>query len=298
MVAPSLVSRRSFRWFLMVSFGVPWLGWTIVAATGIGDSTLGTALFYTGDFMTVGGFVATWIAAGRPGVVSLLKRCLLVSVPLPWALAALFLPFVWLALALVGYGLAHDGIGRVNPAGVLTYVTGAGQLLALTTGPLGEEAGWRGYLLPRLLARFSPLAASLLLGLLWSAWHYPLYYNEAFASIGGTVRFTLDILCYSLIMTVLWAHTRGSVFWAIVFHWTINVTANVVAEVFPEIRPPVDEARWLMSAGLACATVILLAWVGPRRLRAKVAETLAELNTEAIDSDRIKSGPAAKSAAL
>ena len=83
-----LWSRRSLRWFLLISFGIPWLGWTIVAVTGVGDSALGTALFYTGDFMTVGGFVATYVAAGRPGVLGLFKRYIQVSAPLPWALAA------------------------------------------------------------------------------------------------------------------------------------------------------------------------------------------------------------------
>ena len=269
-----------------MSFGIPWLGWTIVALTGVGDSALGTALFYTGDFMTVGGFVAAYVAAGRPGVMSLLRRYFQVAAPVRWVLAAVFLPFVWIALALLAYGLTHDGIGRVVPAGLLTYLTGAGQLIAFTTGPLGEEAGWRGFLLPRLLGRYSPIVASLVLGLLWSAWHYPLYYNAAFASVGGTAKFTFDILCYSILLTVVWAHTRGSVFWAIILHWTINVTANVVAAVFPDIRPPADEARWLLAGSLAVVTAAVVALVGPRRLRSKVAETLAGLGAESIEADQ------------
>lgn len=286
MPAASLWTRRSLRWFFLVSFGIPWLGWTIVAVTGIGDSALGTALFYTGDFMTVGGFIAAYVAAGRPGLMSLFRRYVQVAAPLPWALAAVFLPFVWIALALLAYGVTHDGIGRVVPAGLLTYVTGAGQLLAFTTGPFGEEAGWRGFLLPRLLCRYSPIVASLVLGLLWSAWHYPLYYAGTFASVGGTAKFTFDILCYSILLTVVWAHTRGSVFWAIILHWTINVTANVVTAVFPDIRPPVDEARWLLAGSLAAVTLAVVALVGPRRLSAKIAETRAILGAESIDADR------------
>ena len=94
MPSSGLLARPSLRWFFLVSFGIPWLGWTIVALTGLGDSPLGTALFYTGDFMTVGGFVATWVAAGRPGVMSLFRRYLQVAAPVRWALVAMFLPFV------------------------------------------------------------------------------------------------------------------------------------------------------------------------------------------------------------
>ncbi len=44
----------------------------------------------------------------------------------------------------------------------------------LAGGPLGEEAGWRGFALPRLQRRFDPVTSSLLLGFLWAGWHLPL----------------------------------------------------------------------------------------------------------------------------
>ena len=60
---------------------------------------------------------------------------------------------------------------------------------ALYGGPLGEEAGWRGFLLPRLLKRFDPLLASVYLALIWGIWHLPLhftgYYNAVFGSPWG-----------------------------------------------------------------------------------------------------------------
>jgi membrane protease YdiL (CAAX protease family) len=37
----------------------------------------------------------------------------------------------------------------------------------LITGPLCEELGWRGYALPRMLNRFTPFTASLILGVIW-----------------------------------------------------------------------------------------------------------------------------------
>jgi membrane protease YdiL (CAAX protease family) len=38
-----------------------------------------------------------------------------------------------------------------------------------------EEPGWRGYALPALQQRRSPLVATLILGLGWGVWHIPLY---------------------------------------------------------------------------------------------------------------------------
>jgi membrane protease YdiL (CAAX protease family) len=281
-----LWTRRSVKWFFLVGFGVPWLGWTLRAVTGVHDSPITTALFYTGDFMTVGGFVATYVAAGRPGLTSLFKRFFQVRAPIPWILYALFLPLVWVGLAALTYGATHGGVGRIVPAGLLSYVSGSA-LIAMTTGPLGEEAGWRGFLLPRLLGRYSPIAASLILGMIWSAWHYPLYYNTVFASIGGAANFTISCLCFSVLLTVLWAFTRASVFWAIILHWSVNVTPGVVGDVFPDIKHSYGGlADWLRVGFLVITTVVVVALVGAGRLREKLAGSRALLGDEAIDADR------------
>ena len=55
----------------------------------------------------------------------------------------------------------------------LTFV-----ILVLTDG-LGEELGWRGYLLPRLLSRHRAIPASLILGFYWWLWHVPLVWMRA-----------------------------------------------------------------------------------------------------------------------
>ena len=39
---------------------------------------------------------------------------------------------------------------------------------------LGEEVGWRGFLLPNLLEKFTPIKATLLTGFIWGVWHAPM----------------------------------------------------------------------------------------------------------------------------
>lgn len=51
-------------------------------------------------------------------------------------------------------------------------------------GSLGEEPGWRGVFLPRLLRREGPLAASLTLGVAWSLWHAPIDLAQGFGASG------------------------------------------------------------------------------------------------------------------
>ena len=43
----------------------------------------------------------------------------------------------------------------------------------LDIGGVTEETGWRGFALPLLQARMTPLAATLIVGLMWGVWHFP-----------------------------------------------------------------------------------------------------------------------------
>jgi membrane protease YdiL (CAAX protease family) len=91
-----------------------------------------------------------------------------------WYLVALGLP---LAIHLVAAGLnvatGADvwSITEVSVSAVLlTFLI---RLVHPTDGPLGEEPGWRGFALPGLQTRYSPLAATTILALLVTGWHHP-----------------------------------------------------------------------------------------------------------------------------
>ncbi len=105
---------------------------------------------------------------------------------------------------------------------------------ALYGGPLGEEAGWRGFALPRLQKRFDPLLASVWLGLAWGLWHLPLhvtgYYNQAFGDpLSGLLMRTFTTLPLTLIFTWLYNRTRGNLLVMVCLHTAVNVTSSLIA---------------------------------------------------------------------
>jgi membrane protease YdiL (CAAX protease family) len=96
---------------------------------------------------------------------------------------------------------------------------------------IGEEVGWRGWLLPQLQKRFSPLSSSLILGLVWGAWHFPLFVIGAYP--GGPESIVVYLVIgpiFATLFTWLFNRTRGALLPAICLHTAVNNSSRFVAE--------------------------------------------------------------------
>ncbi|HLL62475.1 MAG TPA: CPBP family glutamic-type intramembrane protease [Propionibacteriaceae bacterium] len=126
--------------------------------------------------------------------------------------------------------------------------------------------GWRGYALPRLLERHSPVMASVVLGLLWGLWHLPTFFIPGTPQYGHSIpAFLLLTTVYSVLLTWLWRPTGGSVLVATLAHGMINVSQGLfLAGVEPSLR------YWLLvfSYGApAVALTLLMRARAPRPVR-------------------------------
>jgi uncharacterized protein len=98
-------------------------------------------------------------------------------------------------------------------------------------GPLGEEIGWRGWLLPTLQVRLSPLLSSLIIGLVWGLWHLPLHLRGLYdGAMGpGLPGFLLRIASSCLLavlFTWLYDRARGGLLVVILLHTSVNNTSG------------------------------------------------------------------------
>lgn len=111
---------------------------------------------------------------------------------------------------------------------ILIGVTG---IIAGTARGLGEEIGWRGFLLPHLYAKFGYTGGTIITGLIWTLWHVPLIifsnYNSD-APVGfALVCFLVLIMNLSFIMT--WFRLKsGSVWPAAIMHGSHNLFIQVI----------------------------------------------------------------------
>ena len=252
--------------FFLLAFGIPWIGWSVIAVAGDHLTALQrTMLFYTGDACSIAGIVATYLQGGRTGLKQLWQRCRQVQAP---AWLWLFMIAVPLAIALAAvYAWGFEPGHVVGTPALLAFFTTPALFRSLLSGPLGEELGWRGFLLPKLLTKFSPLAASVVLGVIWGVWHVPLYVHSIFATVSGAAGFIVTTICYSIIMTMLYNHSRGSLFIAVAFHWLMNIIPNAVFHMYGNIYWPLVANQIIIGY---CVVTVIVVLVFGRDLRREV----------------------------
>lgn len=88
-------------------------------------------------------------------------------------------------------------------------------------GPLFEEFGWRGFLQSRLQHILPPWSAALCVGILWAAWHLPLFLVHGWSS-ASPQDFFLIVMGLSLVIAFGFNASGGSVVIAILMHSAFN----------------------------------------------------------------------------
>jgi uncharacterized protein len=161
------------------------------------------------------------------------------------------------ALPVAGFALGHVMfVGAGNP---MLPVPGTVQpiLLVLFVLVIGEEIGWRGFLLRHLLQQRSPLVAALLVGAVWGLWHTPLYFIPGMPSYGGPfLAFAAWAMSLSVLLTWLWIGTR-SVVLAAVMHGSANLAASFV---FPHTDAGVLFGFGALGTAAVAVVVVALTW--------------------------------------
>jgi membrane protease YdiL (CAAX protease family) len=106
----------------------------------------------------------------------------------------------------------------------------------LLGGPLFEEPGWRGFALPRLESRLSPLSSALLLGGLWAAWHLPLFFYPGWTTFSIWMYFLLES-GFSVLMTLGTNLARFAVITPILMHAMLNTITQFFPGLFANAQP-------------------------------------------------------------
>ncbi|MFC1956362.1 CPBP family intramembrane glutamic endopeptidase [Chloroflexota bacterium] len=258
----NLVKKHPITTYLVIAYGITWLGWIpalIISSkhnyllptlegfaefvqAGISDTNqlLVVVAFQLAVYgPLIGALIVTRLTSGKQGVHELWGRVFKLRIGGRWYLNALL---VALALAVIPFILVIlirlVGFSSVGLLALAPFILPLLLLQVLTSG-FGEEPGWRGFLLPRLQAKYGGEKYIWYLGLIWAVWHYPF-------TIYHTLLSMVDVPVPAMIVAVImalagntmsiigmtyiyvWLNNKTkSVFLAILFHAVTN-TANTV----------------------------------------------------------------------
>jgi len=216
------VRRSPVAAFCVLVFGLEWL--LFLAVRWLVPQIPPTVALFIGSWLpNLVGVLVTAVMEGQPGVRRLLGGFVLWRVSVKWYVAALLLPATTVFLAIGGHMLQCNPVPAAIPANMLLLAA----LSNLILGPLSEEMGWRGTLLPRLRARWNVLAAGLLVGLIWGPFHLPAWLIPGLPQAGAPVlAFLLLAVAFSVFLAWLFDRTGGSLLITCLAHWAINFTGS------------------------------------------------------------------------
>ncbi len=216
----SILVRYSLQIFFILSYALMILGVSLKLFLNVDDFVYQAISIWS---PTISAVILSGLLGGMPAVGKLLRGFTIWRVNYKWYLAAMFLFIGPLIFALFYIMLGFEYVG-IDPS--LTALTAVLALMStLYLGPLSEEAGWRGFALPRLQERFSALTSSVILGIIWACWHLPLYL------VGPRMPFYIYlplVTVLSILFTWLYNNTRGSLIIAVLAHFSFNFGANSI----------------------------------------------------------------------
>jgi membrane protease YdiL (CAAX protease family) len=220
--------------FLALTFGLSWIPMSLFMLFAdqftalFGEMSASNPIFLLAVYAPgLSGVFLIWRHYGLKGLGSFFRRLTLWRAPIQWWL------FLLLGIPAIVYAAAAINGTITEPFRFAPwYMAFPALLQSLLLGPMGEEFGWRGLALPLLQRRFSPFWASLILGVVWAAWHAPAFFMSGTPQSAWSIGpFFVGLVAITVIMTPLFNASSGSLLIAILYH------LNMMNPIFPDAQP-------------------------------------------------------------
>jgi len=206
----TVITRNPFISFVVIAYG-----WTWIFAALIDQNILFPLLALFGP--AVAAIVVHKAMRQTSVFVELRNRFRMSPAHLAWCIFAVLLP---LALLFPVWLLQNWWLGPIDLK--LSHISMLSIVVAVLI--IGEELGWRGFLLPYLLQRYSPVTSSLIVGVIWAVWHLPNFLMPSYPHYGLPFSaFALMTIAFSLLFTWFHLKTDGSLVVAVIFHAALNL---------------------------------------------------------------------------
>lgn len=220
-------SRRAIAFFLAWILSTAVFSFHVEITSGIGSPF--AVIIYAVIALIPASIIAA-VYSKFPTVRASLSSILHPRGHIVWYLFALLLPWIvkWISVPITNR-LGWQTLSMPDPVhGTLRlfeWISVSFMYILLFAGGLNEEAGWTGFALPRLQARWNPLIASVFLWFFWILWHIPMqlagFWNPDLVDF---IRALIGTFFARFIFTWLFNKTKGGVLSAMLFHASANAS--------------------------------------------------------------------------
>jgi membrane protease YdiL (CAAX protease family) len=261
----AFITRHPVRTYFALAFAVSWAG--VLFAVGPGGipttieqfMTIGPAMYVAmlaGP--SVAGLLMTSLVCGRPGLREVLARLLTWRVGGRWyAVAVLTAPFLVMAVSLALSLLSPEFFPAVfitNDKPLLLSGLAAGLIVGIF-----EELGWTGFAIPRMRRRYGVLSTGLLVGVLWGAWHFIMFWEPG--SFSGALPLAVLLVklfswlpAYRVLM--VWVYDRtGSLLVAMLMHGSLTATQLIMPLPGSEMSLLTSILAWAAALWIVVAMI-------------------------------------------
>jgi membrane protease YdiL (CAAX protease family) len=208
--------------FLILVFGITWSVGFWVAAQPAPTSLSGFLAAFLPQVWapTLVALTLVAVSHGASGVrTEVAERLKYRRGTTPWLALAALTPAIAIASAVAAARFAGEG-AAFTPSQAIPFAIG----MQIITGAVGEELGWRGFLLPRLRKHYGPVTAAWVMGLLWSLWHLPAWFVPWLPHRTFPLAPTLIMTaCFGVFMAFVFYRAGESVLATILAHLSLNI---------------------------------------------------------------------------
>ena len=208
--------------FLILVFGITWsLGFWVAAQPAPASLSGFLAAFLPQVWApTVIALILVGVSHGARGIrAEVAERLKYRRGSTSWLALAALTPAVATASAVSAARFAGDS-AAFTPWQAIPFAIG----MQIITGAVGEELGWRGFLLPRLRKHYGPVTAAWVMGSLWSLWHVPAWFIPWLPHRTFPLALTLIMTaCFGVFMAFVFYRAGESVIATILAHLSLNI---------------------------------------------------------------------------
>ncbi len=264
------MQQKKLFLFILISYVLSWICWIPVLnkiESGPFESApLVLLLFFIGAYgPTLTALLLTAFFDGKSGLKDIVSRLKLKKIKIKWILISLIISPVLYVITFVLYKLFNGSVGEVN-YGLLPWIPVV-FIVPIIFGPLAEEFGWRGFLLPLLNPGSQPIRASIIVGFIWALWHAPLFWAKSGTAISGfevtvplIALFLIAVIGSSFIYTWAFNNTSGNISIAILIHLSMNSSGTIRSMLFPQMGPE-DSLDFYKYYTIVLWFLVLLSWL-------------------------------------